>query len=195
MADTQTITRLRQQTGAGMVDCSKALEESAGDIEKAIEILRKKGEIKAAKKTAERTAKEGIVYSYIHSNHKVGAMLELNCETDFVARTEDFVSLAHDIAMQIVAGSPEYLKPEEVPSEVLEKEKEIAREQLMAEGKPADIVEKILDGKISKFYEETCLVKQAFIKDDSIKVEEYINRAIAKTGEKIEIKRFVRFQM
>lgn len=195
MADVQTITKLRNQTGAGMMDCKKALDEAKDDYDKALELLRKKGEAKAAKKMAERDAKEGIVYSYIHSNNKSGAMIELFCETDFVARTDDFKALAHDIAMQIVAMSPEYLKPEDVPSDEIEKEKSVYREQLKSEGKPEEMIEKILEGKINKYYEEVCLLKQTFIKDDKVKIEELIKQVIAKTGEKIELGKFANFQL
>ena len=195
MADAKTIAKLRNQTGAGMMDCKKALDEAGDDYDKAIDVLRKKGEAKASKKMAEREAKEGIVYSYIHSSNKSGAMVELFCETDFVARTDDFKSLAHDIAMQIVAMSPDYLKPEDVPSEVIEKEKEIYREQLKKEGKPEEMVEKILLGKLDKFYQEVCLLKQSFIKEDKLSVEDMIKQVIAKTGEKIEIGNFANFQI
>lgn len=195
MADIQTITKLRNQTGAGMMDCKKALDEAGDDYDKALDVLRKKGEAKAAKKMAEREAKEGIVYSYIHSNNKAGAMIELFCETDFVARTDDFKNLAQDIAMQIVAMSPEYLKPEDVPAEIVEKEKEVYREQLKSEGKPAEMIEKILEGKLNKFYEDVCLIKQTFVKDDKMKIEDLIKQTIAKTGEKIELGRFANFQI
>jgi len=195
MSETQTIVQLRNQTGAGMMDCKKALDEAQGDYNKAIDILRQKGELKAAKKLEERTASEGIVYSYIHSNNKAGAMVALACETDFVARTEDFKNLAHEIAMQVVAMMPDYLKPEDVPADVLEHEKEIYTEQLKNEGKPENIIEKIMSGKLDKFYSEVCLLKQPFIKDDTITVEALINQYIAKTGEKIEVNRFVRFQI
>jgi elongation factor Ts len=195
MADTQTVVKLRNQTGAGMMDCKKALDEANGDYDKAVDILRQKGELKAAKKIEERTATEGIVYSYIHSNNKAGAMIALACETDFVARTEDFKNLAHEIAMQVVAMMPDYLNPEEVPVDVLEHEKSIYAEQLKNEGKPENIIEKIMSGKLEKFYAETCLVKQPYIKDDAITIEELINQYIAKTGEKIQISRFVRFQI
>lgn len=178
-----------------MVDCKKALDEADGDFDKAVEILRKKGEAKATKKMTERQTKEGIVYSYIHSNNKTGALLELLCETDFVSRTDDFKNLAHDLAMQIVAMSPDYLSPEQVPQDLIEHEKEIYSEQLKNEGKPANIIEKIMQGKLDKFFEEICLLKQPFIKDDKIKVEDLIKQMIAKTGEKIELGRFVRFQI
>lgn len=195
MSDVQTIIKLRNQTGAGMMDCKKAIDEAGGDYDKALVVLRKRGEAKAAKKIAEREAKEGIVYTYIHSNNKTGTMLELFCETDFVARTDDFKNLAHDIALQIVAMSPEYLKPEDVPAEILEKEKEIYRVQLKNEGKPEEMIEKILEGKVQKFYEENCLLRQVYIKDDKIKVEDLINQMIAKTGEKMEIGNFVRYEI
>ncbi|NQT50281.1 translation elongation factor Ts [Candidatus Kuenenbacteria bacterium] len=195
MADVQTITKLRAQTGAGMMDCKKALDEAGDDYEKAIDVLRKKGEAKAAKKVAERDAKEGIVYSYIHSNSKSGAMLELFCETDFVAKTDDFKNLAHELALQIVAMSPDYLKPEDVPADVLEKEKDIYQVQLKNEGKPDEIIEKIMKGKIDKYYEEVCLLNQPFVKDDKVKVGELVTQMIAKTGEKIEVGRFARYQI
>ncbi len=195
MADVQIITKLRAQTGAGMMDCKKALDEAGDDYDKALDVLRKRGEAKAAKKIAERQTKEGIVYSYIHSNNKTGAMISLHCETDFVAKTDDFKSLAHDLAMQIVAMSAEYLNPEQVPTEVLDKEKEIYREQLKNEGKPEDMMEKILEGKLNKYYEDVCLMKQNFIKDDKIKIESLLTQMIAKTGEKIEIGQFARFEI
>ena len=195
MADAKTIAKLRNQTGAGMMDCKKALVEANDDFDKAIDVLRKKGETKANKKMAEREAKEGIVYSYIHSSNKSGSMVELFCETDFVARTDDFKALAHDIAMQIVAMSPEYLKPEDVPAEVIEREKDIYREQLKKEGKPEDMIEKILLGKLDKFYQEVCLLKQPFIKEDKMSIEELVKQIIAKTGEKIEIGKFANFQI
>lgn len=195
MTDPKAILNLRNLTGAGMVDCQKALDEAGGDLTKAQEILRKKGEAKATKKMQERQAKEGIVYSYIHSNNKVGAMLELFCETDFVGRTDDFKNLAHDIAMQIAAMSPEYLNSDQIPAEVIEKEKEVYREQLKTEGKPEAMIEKIMAGKLQKFYEDVCLMNQPFIKDEKIKIEDLIKQAIAKIGEKIEIGKFVRFQI
>lgn len=195
MSDVQPVVKLREFTGAGMVDCKKALDEAGGDFDKAVEILRKKGEAKATKKMAERQTKEGIVYSYIHSNNKTGALLELLCETDFVSRTDDFKNLAHDLAMQIVAMSPDYLSPEQVPQELIDREKDIYSEQLKNEGKPANIIEKIMQGKLDKFFEEICLLKQPFIKDDKIKVEDLIKQIIAKTGEKIELGKFSRFQI
>jgi elongation factor Ts len=193
--DPKLVSQLREQTGVGIVECKNALDESGGDIEKAIEILRKKGEIKAAKKSAERTTKEGLIHAYVHANGKVGAMVEINCETDFVARTEEFQTLVHDIAMQVAATNPLYVKPEEVPAEVVAKEKEMYLEELRGQEKPPAMVEKILEGKLEKYFEDICLIKQPFIKDEDITIEELINQKIAKTGEKIEIKRFVRFQI
>ena len=193
--DNKLVVQLRQQTGAGILECRAALEAAGGDITKAIEELRKKGAIKAAKKSAERETKEGIIYSYTHSNSRVGTIFELSCETDFVARNKDFQELAHDLAMQIVAMSPLFVKPKDVPAELLEKEKEIYREQLKKEGKPEEMIEKILVGKLNKYYEEVCLLKQHFIKDEDITIEELINQKIAVIGEKIEIKRFARFEI
>lgn len=193
--DTQIIVKLRNMTGAGMLDCKKALDETGGDIEKAVDYLRKKGEIKAAKKSAERNASEGIIHAYIHAGGKVGVMLQLSCETDFVAKNEDFNNLAHDIAMHIAATSPSYVNIEDVPAEELEREKEVYKEQLKAEGKPENIIEKILEGKVAKYYEEVCLLKQPFIKDDKKKVEQIITEAVAKIGEKIEVAKFARYQI
>ncbi|MFZ5365181.1 MAG: translation elongation factor Ts [Patescibacteria group bacterium] len=195
MVDLQQVAKLRQQTGCGINDCRNALEEAGGDSEKAQEILRKKGELKAAKKSAERETKEGIVYAYIHPNQKIGAMIELDCETDFVARNEEFRELAKDLAMQIAATNPLYLKPEDVPEEMVNKEKEIYREQLLAESKPDNIIDKIMSGKLEKWYEEICLMKQPFIKDEDITIDKLIQSKIAKIGEKIEIDHFVRFEV
>ena len=193
--DLKQVAKLRQQTGCGINDCRNALEEAGNDKEKAIDILRKKGELKAAQKTAERETKEGIVYAYIHPNKKIGAMVELDCETDFVARNEEFQQLAKDLAMQIAATSPLYLKPEDIPEEVLNKEKEIYKEQLLAESKPKDMMEKIIEGKVAKWYEDVCLIKQPFIKNEDLTIEQLIKEKIAKIGEKIEIDQFVRFQV
>ncbi len=193
--DTKVLAQLRDLTGAGVSDCQSALQESNGDIEKAIEILRKKGAVKAAKKSAERTACQGLIESYIHANGRVGVLLELRCETDFVARNQEFKDLAHDIAMQIAATSPIYIKPENVPTAEIEKEKEIYREQLKNEGKPENVREKIIEGKLNKYLQEVCLLKQPFIKDDKITVEELLTRAIAKIGEKIEVANFTRYQI
>ncbi len=193
MSNTSIILRLRELSGAGMMDCKKALDEAGDNLEKAIDILRKKGTIKAAKKQSERQTKEGIVHSYVHSNNKIGVLLELLCETDFVARNEEFQNLAHDLAMQIAATNPLYVKPEDVPSEVVEKEKSIYLEELAGQEKPPAVVEKIIGGKLEKYFEDACFLKQPFIKDEDITIEELINQKIAKIGEKIEVGRFVRF--
>lgn len=193
--DSQIIVKLRNMTGAGMLDCKKALEETGGDIEKAIDYLRKKGEVKAAKKSAERNAREGIIHAYIHGGGKVGVLLQLNCETDFVAKNEEFKNLAHNLAMHIAALNPSYVKPEDIPEGELDREKDIYNEQLKAEGKPKNIIDKILDGKVAKYYEEVCFLNQPYIKDDKKKVEQIIAEAIAKIGEKIEVARFVRYQI
>ncbi len=188
----EQIKELREKTGAGVNDCKKALEETQGNIEKAIDYLREKGIASAAKKSI-RTAKEGIIYSYIHSNEKLGVLLELNCETDFVARTEDFKELAKDIAMQIAAMNPSYIKREDIPQEVIEKEKEIYKAQLKDTKKPDNVLEKIINGKLEKYYSEVCLLEQAFIKDDKKNVDSVIKEKISKLGENIVVKRFVRF--
>lgn len=194
MVDTKLIAELREKTGAGLMDVKVALDEAAGDAVKAEEILRKKGIVKAAKKS-DREAGEGLIYSYIHSNGQVGAMIELRSETDFVARNENFVSLAHDIALQIVAMNPLYLDEAAVPAEVLEKEKEIYRAEMAASGKPAEVVEKIIAGKLQKFYADNCLLRQPFVKDESQTIDDLIKARITKLGENIQLKRFVRFQL
>jgi elongation factor Ts len=187
------ISKLREMTGVGMMDCKKALEEANGDFDKAIELLRKKGAATAAKR-AEREAKEGIIVSYIH-NGRIGALLELNSETDFVALNEDFKKLANDLVMHVAAASPEYVSPEDVPTEVVEKEREIERAQLEGSGKPADIIEKILVGKIDKFYSQVCLMKQPFVKNPDITVEDLVNDKTAAIGEKLVVRRFVRYEL
>lgn len=189
----ELIKKIRERTGAGMVAIKKAVDEAGGDEEKAIEILRKQGDSKAAKK-ADRETKEGVVVSYVHSN-KVGALVKLLCETDFVARNEEFVALAKDIAMHITAMSPKFIKPEEVPAEVVEKEKEIWTEQLKAEGKPAEMIEKIMAGKEKKFREESALLTQSFVKNPEITVNELIVAAIGKMGEKIEVGEISRIEL
>ena len=194
MIDAKLITELRAATGSGIVDCKKALEESGGVYAAAIEYLRKKGQKVAANKESRET-KEGVVYAYTHSNGRVGALVELLCETDFVARNEDFKGLAHELALQIVAMNPLYVKPDDVPSEVVDKEIEIYKDQMggTLSGKPQEMVDKIMAGKIAKFYEEVCLVKQKFIKEDSITIEGLITRMIAKVGKNIQSRRFSRF--
>lgn len=186
------VKELREKTGAGMMDCKKALTETSGDFEKAIEFLRKKGIASAAKK-AGRMTKEGAVTSYIHGEGKVGVLLEVNCETDFVARTEQFRQFVKDLAMHVAAASPQWVRPEEVPSHVLEKEKEIAVAQMQASGKPAAVLEKIAEGKLKKFYEDHCLMQQAFVKDSSKTIEQLLKETIAALGENISVRRFARF--
>ncbi len=184
------IKELRELTGAGIMDIKEALTEGSGDKDKAIEILRKKGTLKAGKK-ADRIAKEGIVETYIHPGGRVGVLVEINCETDFVARTDDFKNLAKDIALHIAAANPLYLNTTDVPNEVLEKEKEIYKEQV--KDKPEDVVNKIVDGKIAKYYEEACLLEQPFAKNPDQKVKEVISAAVAKMGENVQVRRFARF--
>jgi elongation factor Ts len=188
------VKELRERTGAGFADCKSALVEANGNIEKAIEILRKKGQAAAAKK-ATREASEGLVGSYIHAGGKIGVLVELNCESDFVARTEAFQQLSHDIAMHVAALDPRYVRREEVTPEMLEKERDIYRAQALATGKPEQVVEKIVAGKMEKFYEENCLYEQHYIKDESVTIGEMITQAIAKLGENISIRRFVRFKV
>jgi len=189
----ELIKKIRERTGAGMVAIKKAVDEAGGDEEKAIEILRKQGESKAAKK-ADRVTKEGVVVSYVHSN-KVGALVKLLCETDFVARNEEFVALAKDIAMHITAMSPKFIKPEDVPSELIEKEKEIWRALLETEKKPAEMIEKIMAGKEKKFREESALLTQSFVKNPEITINELIVAAIGKMGEKIEVSEMSRIEL
>ena len=188
------VKALRDRTGAGMMDCKNALTETNGDMDKAVDFLRDKGIAKAAKK-AGRIAAEGIVDSYIHMGGKVGVLLEVNCETDFVARGDAFKELVHDIALQIAASNPQYLAKEDVPAEVLEKEKEILKAQALQEGKPANIVERMVEGRIKTFYDENCLLCQKFVKDPSKTVEQLVVEATATIGEKIAVRRFVRYEM
>ena len=189
---------LREKTGAGMMDCKKALVETSGDFEKAVEYLRKKG-LSAAAKKADRMAKEGAVSSYIHGGGKIGVLVEVNCETDFVARNENFQSFVRDVAMHIAAANPQYVRPEEVPASVIEKEKEIFLAQLKQDpknaNKPAQVLEKIIEGKIKKFYDESCLVNQAFVKDPDKTITQLTTEMVAKIGENINIRRFVRFTL
>ena len=188
------VSELRARTGCGMMDCKKALVECNGDAEKAIDFLREKGLAKAAKK-ADRNAKDGRIFSYIHNTGKVGVMVEIDCETDFVAKTEDFQHLGHDVAMHIAASNPQYVAPEDVPADVLDREKAIYREQLAAEGKPAQIIDKILEGKVRKFYEQVCLLEQPWIRDDEKKIKDLVIEQIAKMGENMKIRRFSRFSI
>ena len=188
------VNALRQKTGVGMMDCKKALTEANGDMDKAIEILREKGMATAAKK-AGRIAAEGVVDSYIHMGGKVGVLVEVNCETDFVARGDQFKALVHDIALQIAASKPLYVTKEEVPQDVLDKEKEILKIQAMNEGKTEAIAEKMVLGRIKKYYEDFCLLEQPFVKDPSKTVGQLITEAIASIGEKITVRRFTRYEM
>lgn len=188
------ITTLREQTGAGMLDCKNALTECDGDMNRAADWLREKGIAKAAKK-ASRVAAEGSVFLYNHMNGKIGVMLELNCETDFVAKNPDFQQLGHDICLHIAASAPKYVSKEEVDASVVEKEREILRAQVINEGKKPEFADKIVEGKIEKFYKEVCLLEQDFVKDPSITISQLISNAILKIGEKISIRRFARFVM
>ena len=188
------VKTLRERTGAGMMDCKNALVECDGDMDKAIDYLREKGIAKAAKK-AGRIAAEGIVDSYIHMGGRVGVLLEVNCETDFVANGEMFRTLVHDIALQIAAANPKYVCKEEVPEEVIEKEKNILRAQALEEGKPEKIVDKMVEGRIKTFYEDNCLLNQKYVKDTSKTIEQVIIEATAQIGEKISVRRFVRYEM
>lgn len=188
------VKELREKTGAGMMDCKKALSETSGDFEKAVEFLRKKGIASAAKK-AGRMTKEGAVTSYIHGEGKVGVLLEVNCETDFVARTEQFRTFVKDVSMHVAAASPQWVRPEEVPADVIAKEKEIAVAQMQASGKPAAVLEKIAEGKVKKFYEDTCLMNQVFVKDSSKTIEQLLKETIATLGENISVRRFARYAL
>jgi len=190
----QQVKELRERTGAGFLDCRAALLEAGGDIEQAISLLRKRGQA-AAQKKQQRAASEGLVGSYIHAGGKIGVIVEVNCETDFVARTEEFQKLCHDLAMHIAALDPRYVRREGVTEEILAREREIFAAQARDSGKPEPVVEKIVAGKMEKFYEENCLYEQHFIKDESLTVRELIEQLIARTGEKVEVRRFVRFKV
>lgn len=188
------VKQLRDKTGAGMMDCKEALTASEGDFEKAVDYLRKKG-MSAATKRSSKAAKEGMIASYIHMGGKIGVMVELNCETDFVAKTADFQSLAKDLAMHVAAANPLYLKPEEIPADALEREKDIYRSQAATEGKPEKIWEKIIEGKLNKYYEDVCFLNQKFVKNMDITVGTLVSNMMAKTGENIVVRRFARFQL
>jgi elongation factor Ts len=194
MVSPKKVSELRARTGAGMMDCKRALEESGGDMEKASEILRKKG-IAKAEKRAGKVASQGVVVSYLHHNGQVGALVELNCETDFVARTEDFQQLARDIALHVASADPIAVNPEDVPAELLERERRIAEEQVAQEGKPENIRAKIVDGKLKKFVAERTLVEQPFVRDDKRTVGQLIKEASGKLGEAISVRRFARFKI
>ncbi len=188
------IKELREKTGAGVMDCKKALISANGDLDKAIEILRKEG-IAVAEKKGARIAKEGRIESYIHPGSKIGVLVEINCETDFVARTDEFKNLAKEIAMQIAASSPRYISPSDVPQDVLDKEKEIYATQARNEGKPERVIDRIVEGRIEKFYQEVCLLEQPWIRDPEKRIKDLINETIARLGENIVIRRFVRFEL
>ncbi len=188
------VKELRERTNAPMMECKKALEEAKGDMEEAIVVLRKRG-IASAGKKAGRVANEGAIESYIHAGGKIGVLVEVNCESDFVARTEEFKELLHDIAMHIAAADPKYVRREDVTAEDFEREKDIYRAQAAATGKPANVIEKIVEGKMSKFYEEVCLLDQPFIKEQSITVGQIIAQKIGKLGENISVRRFTRFKV
>ncbi len=192
--DLTLVKKLREQTGIGILECKTALSEADNDLEKAIEILRKKGFEKAKKKSSRET-KQGIISSYIHSNNKIGVLLELSCETDFVAKNEEYIQLGKDICMQIAAMDPNYISENDIPKEELEKEKEIYRDQMKNSGKPENIIEKIVEGKLKKFYTESCLVQQKFFKNDKQTINDLLVEKIHKIGENIVIKRFVRYQI
>lgn len=190
----EMVKELRERTGAGVMDCKKALAETNGDVEKAAEYLREKG-IAAAAKKASRIAAEGLVHSYIHMGGRIGVLVEVNCETDFVAKTDDFKDLVNDIALHIAAMKPEYLDRTEVSGDAIEKEREILTAQALNEGKPANIVEKMVTGRLEKFYAEKVLMEQPFVKDDSKTISELVTEKVAKIGENIKIRRFVRFEL
>jgi elongation factor Ts len=186
------VKELRERTGAGLMDCKKALQEANGDQERAMLVLRERGVAKAEKKRS-RTANEGIISHYIHADGKIGVMVELNCETDFVAQTDDFQELGREICMQIAAMDPMAVKPDDIPDDVIEQEKTIYRQQ--AEGKPDHVIDKIVEGKLESFYEANCLLQQPWIRDNSLKIKDLIDEKIAKLGEKIKVKRFVKFEV
>ncbi len=190
----QMVKELRQLTGAGVLDCRKTLEAAGGDINKATEMLREKGLAAAAKK-AEREAKEGLVGHYIHTGSKVAALVEVNCETDFVARTDDFQALCKDLAMQIVAARPQWVRIEDIPAEVIAQQRAEFQSQILDANKPPEIIAKIIDGKFGKFYEEHCLMEQAFIKDENVRIKDLITASIAKLGENVVVRRFARLEV
>ncbi len=188
------VKELREATGSGIMDCKRVLAEADGDLDKAVELLRKKGLAKAAKR-AGRSTSEGIIYSYIHTGAKLGVLVEINCESDFVAKTDDFAEFAKNIAMHIAAAAPAGLNPEDVDSAVVEKEREIYKAQMLEEGKPENIIDKIVDGKVEKFYKESCLMSQQYVKDPQVTITDLLKETIGKIGENIQIKRFARFQI
>lgn len=194
MISKEMVKALRERTGAGVLDCKRALEETGGDLEEATRLLRQRGLAIAVKK-AGRVAQEGLVEAYIHAGGRLGALVEINCETDFVARTEEFQRLAHDLAMQVVASDPQYLRPEDIPLEVIEEKKRLFLSELEGQNKPEHLLEKIVEGKLERYYDQVCLLRQPFIKDEGLTVEEVITEGIAKLGENIVVRRFVRYKL
>jgi elongation factor Ts len=188
------VKELRDKTGSGIMDCKQALKENNGDVEKALDFLRKKG-LATAQKRSGRDAKEGVIQSYIHMGGKIGVMVEVNCETDFVAKNDDFLEFAKNVAMHIAAAAPMGLDPAEIPADVVARERDIYRERALEQGKPANIVDKIVDGQIDKFYKDSCLLSQAYIRDPKITINDLLTETIAKIGENIKIRRFARFQL
>jgi elongation factor Ts len=191
---TEMVKDLRQATAAGVLDCRKALEAAEGDFEKAVDYLREKGLAKVAKRV-DREAKDGLVVSYIHGGGRIGVLLEVNCETDFVARTDEFQGMVNDIALQIAAMAPRYIKREDIPASVIEHEKQLYRAQALEEGKPEAIVERIVDGRMEKFYNEICLLEQAFIRDEERTIDDLVKEQMTKTGENMVVRRFARFEL
>lgn len=191
---TEQIKELREATGVGILDCRKALEQANGDFDKAVDYLREKGLAKAAKRS-DREASEGVVELYSHANGRIGVAVEVNCESDFVGRSEPFRRFAHEVALQIAAGSPLYIKPEDIPAELLERERQVARARALEEGKPAAILEKIIEGRIEKYKDEVCLLRQPYIRDESTTIEKLLHQNIAAIGENIIIRRFVRWEL
>ncbi len=191
---TAMVKELREETGAGVLDCKNALQEADGAFDKAVEYLRQKGLAVAAKR-ASRAANEGTIGSYVHAGSRVAALVEVNCETDFVARTDDFLALAHDLAMQVVAAKPKYLLPDDIPAEIIEAEKEIYRAQMEDSGKPEHVIDEIVEGKLQKYYKEVCLMQQPFIKDEGLTVQDVVTQVAAKLGENVVVRRFVRFEL
>jgi elongation factor Ts len=188
------VKQLRERTGAGMMECKKALVEANGDLEAAVVVLRKRGIASADKKSA-RVTRQGLIGSYIHHGGQIGVMVEINCESDFVARTDDFKELVHDVAMHIAAADPRYIRKEDVEAAVLDKEKEIARDRARAEGKPEKVLDRIVEGRLAKFYEEVCLLEQPFVKENTLSIGQLIKTKIAKLGENISVSRFTRFKV
>lgn len=192
--DAKMVQQLRSRTGMGMMDCKKALQEAEGDMEKAIELLRKKG-AKVAEKRADKEAAEGIVTTYVHAGNKIGVLIEINCETDFVASTDDLKQFANDVCLQIAASAPKYIRPEDVDEAYLEKEKQFLKEHLKEQGKPEQMLDQIVQGKVEKIYKDICLLKQPFVKNEELTVEEVLHELMTKLGEKIQIRRFARYEV